>query len=601
MRPSFLWLAAAAMAATFAGNTPAAGGPARRRVADGGASVAQPNAVAVCRDGALGTAPEQPFHSLSQAEVGAIVTAAASSLDSTTAVIAVVDRAGRVLALFHQPAASGANDEEAVGLARTAAFFSHNQAPLSSRTVRFISGVHFPPGVVNAPNAALYGIENTNRGCALNLDLDPLKQLPPATSINGNPCHATDRTGCGAGIVTGKQLPDDGPYPQEVGNRPVNAGGIPLYRIVAPGLDRITDGIVSNGKLVGGIGVAGIGGDPQLAEFVAANGAFGSLATGIVPVPSYPLPEPGNVFIDGIRLPLFGPDQKLRFNNDGLPIGLQLPKGRSAGTSAGSYVTFTLPHPFDGNPRDGGCADHGDLVVSRGDANLTKAQVQLLIDRAIKAAQRTRAVIRLPLSSYARMVIAVAGLDGTILALHRMPDATVFSVDVAVAKARNVIWFSGAGAGDLPGIAGGTAVTNRTIGFGAQPLFPPGIDSDTFKVGPGPFYPLFLNDLARPCSQGSQAANLNQNGIVFFPGATPLYRDGHLVGGLGVSGDGVEQDDYVTYLAAAGLPEETSAQSFLPDPKSWADRITLSKVRLPMFKFPRQPEGVTECGGKPCS
>jgi len=599
MRPSFLWLAAAALAATAAGSSPGAGAPARRRVAGGG-SVAQPNAVAVCREGAIGSAAEQPFNALSKAEVGAIVTAAASSLDSTTAVIAVVDRAGRVLALFHQPAASSANDDEAVGLARTAAFFSHDQAPLSSRTVRFLSGVHFPPGVTDASNAALYGIENTNRGCALNLDLDPAKELPPATSINGNPCHSTDRTGCGPGIVTGKQQPDDGPYPQQVANRSVNAGGIPLYRIVPPGLDRIHEGVVSNGKLVGGIGVAGIGGDAQLAELMAVSGAFGSLATGIVPLPAYPLPEPGNVFIDGIRLPLLGADQRLRFNSDGLPIGLELPRGRSAGAPAGSYVTFTLPHPFDGNPRDGGCADNRDLVVSRGDATLTKAQVQLVIDRAVKAAQRTRAAIRLPLSSYTRMVIAVAGLDGTILALYRMPDATVFSVDVAVAKARNVIWFSGAGAGDLPGIGSGTAVTNRTIGFGAQPLFPPGIDSHAFKVGAGPFYPLFLSDLAHPCSQGSQAPGLNQNGIVFFPGATPLYLNGHLVGGLGVSGDGVEQDDYVTYLAAAGLPEETNAQSFLPERGVWADRVTLSKVRLPMFKFPRQPEGVTECGGKPC-
>ena len=65
------------------------------------------------------------------------------------------------------------------------------------------------------------------------------------------------------------------------------------------------------------------------------------------------------------------------------------------------------------------------------------------MQRAIAAAKKTRAVIRLPLNSYARMVIAVADLDGSILALYRMPDATVFSIDVAVAKARNVICFNG--------------------------------------------------------------------------------------------------------------------------------------------------------------
>jgi hypothetical protein len=46
--------------------------------------------------------------------------------------------------------------------------FSNDQA-LSRRTVRFISGVHFPPGVAMAPTADLYGIENTNRGCPLNV------------------------------------------------------------------------------------------------------------------------------------------------------------------------------------------------------------------------------------------------------------------------------------------------------------------------------------------------------------------------------------------------------------------------------------------------
>ena len=56
---------------------------------------------------------------------------------------------------------------------------------------------------------------------------------------------------------------------------------------------------------------------------------------------------------------------------------------------------------------------------------------------------------------------------------------------------------------------------------------------------------------------------LNQDGIIFFPGSVPLYKDvvGNgtkvLVGGLGVSGDGVDQDDDVTYSAprsATGPP-----------------------------------------------
>ncbi|HYS56143.1 MAG TPA: heme-binding protein [Thermoanaerobaculia bacterium] len=559
------------------------------------ASPPVPAAGPPCSEGSIGdggVTAAQVFGPLSAAEVDAIIHGAASALSSATATIAVVDRAGRVLAVFRQPGASNENDDQAVGVARTAAFFSHNMAPLSSRTVRFISGVHFPPGVVNAPNAALYGIENTNRGCDLNTVFNPTKDVPPAKSTNGLPCNPSDRSGCGPGIVTGKQQPDDGPFPQEPGNRNVNAGGIPLYRIVPPGLDRINDGIVTNGKLVGGIGVVGIAGDPQLAEFAAVSGAFASPGTGIAPLPSYPLPDPGNVFIDGIRLPFLGPDQKLRFNSSGLPIGLEQPAGTTPGSAAGSYAAV---------PRAGGCADN-EYLVGPGGGSLSSADAGLIVQRAINAAKRTRGIIRLPLNSYARMVIAVTDLDGSILALYRMPDATVFSIDVAVAKARNVVYFS-QHAGDLPGIPAGTAITNRTIGFGAQPFYPPGIDSNAFKVGVGPFYALFQNDRATACSQGSQSLNPlkpNQNGIVFFPGATPLYVNGSLAGGLGISGDGVEQDDYVTYLAAGGLPEETSPRNFLPDKSIWADRVTVNKVRLPMFKFPRQPEGVTECGGKAC-
>jgi uncharacterized protein GlcG (DUF336 family) len=525
---------------------------------------------ASCSEGTIGIAP------LSAGEINSIVNAAAASLNVKTMTIAVVDRGGRVLALFRQSAANPNNDDQAAGVARTAAFFSHNMAPLSSRTVRFISGIHFPPGVVNAPNAALYGIENTNRGCDLNTTFTTSGCTPPARSTNGKPCNSTDNSGCGPGIVTGKVQPDDHDP------NAVLAGGIPLYRIPTAGLARANEGIVFGGQLVGGIGVVGNSGDSQLDEFAAVTGAFASEGTGIVPVPAYPLAEPGNVFIDGIRLPFLGPDQKLAFNNDGLPNGLERLDGTSAGDATGTFIVV---------PAGGGCAANGYLAGPIAGSRLSAAEVDAIVMRAVSASKRTRAAIRLPLNSYARMVIAVADLDGSLLALYRMPDSTVFSIDVAVAKSRNVIFFS-TNTSDLPGIPNGTAVTNRTIGFGAQPLFPPGIDSKAFKVKQGPFFPLFLKDLNNPCTQGSQLTSANQNGIVFFPGATPLYRDGtNLVGGLGVSGDGVEQDDYVTYLAATG---------FLPGTSKWSDRVSIDKVRLPMFKFPRHPEGVTECGGKSC-
>src|SRR6202171_2236290 len=202
--------------------------------------------------------PIPTVQALQVADVQNIVQAAVNSVNVDMAVVGV-DRAGFVLGVFRTQNApetatgnftqvQNANDV-AVALARTGAFFSNDQAPLSSRTIRFISGIHFPPGVVNTPNAPLYGIENSNRGCDLNVSFNAVKCVPAARSLNGQPCSSGDATGCGPGILTGKTLPDDSDPDA------IEAGGIPLYRLVPPGLDRLDQGVATNGKLVGAIGV----------------------------------------------------------------------------------------------------------------------------------------------------------------------------------------------------------------------------------------------------------------------------------------------------------------------------------------------------------
>ena len=467
---------------------------------------------------------------LTSADVAAVVEAAATSVNSDAMVIAVTDRQGDILAIYQKPAApttSAANfgiqadtKEVAVALARTASFFSNDQAPLSSRTVRYISGIHFPPGIAFTSNAPLYGIENSNRGCPFNAEYIKGQDFPPARSIDG--------VEPGLGILTGKaNLTDSDPTA-------VNPGGVPLFK---------------QGVMVGGVGVAGV--TPDVAEFAAFSAAVGA---GFGPTPA----PPGVVIIGGIALPFV--NQTTR------------PAGYTAGSADGVYMLGPMSSPQP--------PPEGDLVAPRAGplGGLTQDEVQSIVNAAVAEANLTRAVIRLPIGSRARMVIAVSDLDGTLIALHRMPDATVFSIDVAVAKSRNVIFFSGPNrtANDLPGVPMGTAVTNRTIGFGGQPIYPPGIDG----TAPGPFFALYQFDTLNPCSQGSQAANPNQNGIVFFPGALPLYENGVLVGGLGVSGDGVDQDDFVTSAGAAGFEAPTNIR---------ADQIVDQGVRLPYLKFPQNP------------
>ncbi len=499
--------------------------------------------LAGCGGGGTNTAPPPVVTpaaaTLTTSEVDSIVRAAAAATSPTTAVIAVVDRAGNVLALYRKPDApvtvtgnfsqQVSSNDVAVGLARTGAFFSNNQAPLTSRTVRFISGVHFPPGVSDAQNADLYGIENTNRGCPLSVELESHGMHPSTAVLGGGP---------GAGIITGKVdvLDSDA--------NAVNPGGVPIYR---------------DGVLVGGVGVAGVAAD--VAEFTAFTGAA---TAPFSPLPSNPLPAPGEVLLGGVALPAI--NQTTR------------PASVGPGVFAGTYVL---------SPTAGQAAPDGDLVGPHPSVNpdpssggLSQAEAVQILDAAEATANKTRASIRLPLGSRARMVFAIADLEGNIIALRRMPDATVFSIDVAATKARNMVYFNSnqRSDADLSQVAMGTAVTNRTISFGAQPFYPPGIDNSNA----GPFFPLFMNDTINPCSQGlgSGLSSGNNSGIVFFPGSTGLYRNGVLVAGLGVSGDGVDQDDYVTSGGAAGFQAPANKR---------ADQLSIRGVRLPYFKFPRNP------------
>ena len=476
---------------------------------------------------------------LSTSEVQSVLEKAASSLNLSNVTIAVVDRPGNILGIFRKPGATGADDDLAISLARTGAFFSNNQAPLSSRTVRFISGRHFPPGIKFTPNAALYGIENTNRGCELNVTFDADKAVPPAKSVLGGPCNSTNQSGCGLGITTGKANLDDSDPTA------VNPGGIAIYR---------------GCKVVGGIGVVVRNSFsdllPNHAEFAALSGAS---APGLSPIPNLGLPlRDIVVYLDGIALDFV----KQKTQPKDTPPDSDPPPG---GITSG--------------PKSGADAPEGYLVSPRAGSFLTVEEVEQIVQQAIDTANRTRAAIRLPIGQRAKMVIAVGDTDGQILALYRMHDSTIFSIDVAVAKARNVAYFSGPDPAvqfDLPGVPAETSVTNRTISFGSQPFYPPGIDGSN----QGPFFDLFMFDTDNPCSQGSQTPNLNQNGIVFFPGSVPLYKDGQLVGGLGISGDGVEQDDVVTSGGAKG---------FLPPNAIRADRVRVHGARLPFLKFNRNP------------
>jgi len=215
----------------------------------------------------------------------------------------------------------------------------------------------------------------------------------------------------------------------------------------------------------------------------------------------------------------------------------------------------------------------------------------------------------LPLDSLTKMVFAVADKNGDILGLFRMPDATIFSIDVAVAKARNVAYYADPNQlqpiDQVPGVTPGTAFTNRTFRYLAEPRFPEGIDgrppgpfsilndgganpANGLDVGPplpaSAFNSVLGHDAFNPGTNFHDPNNPQfQNGIVFFPGSSPMYKNGALVGGFGVSGDGVDQDDVVTTAGAGNFQPSAFGVAR-------ADQVKFGGVNLPYNKFNRQPQ-----------
>lgn len=234
---------------------------------------------------------------------------------------------------------------------------------------------------------------------------------------------------------------------------------------------------------------------------------------------------------------------------------------------------------------------------------LTASETRALLEEAFLVMSRARAQIRQPLDSRAQVSISVVDTFGSILGVVRSPDAPIFGIDVSLQKARTAAFFSNANAAaelaangaaavrnrvplaraffNDPNIfTGQTAWSDRAIGNISRPYFPDG------EVGrpPGPLSPPI--ESFNPFSTGLQSElvfdnvvshvaylltgggspdtpprctlspdvvpgqNRLQNGIQIFPGAVPVYRGSVLIGAIGVSGDGIDQDDMIAFLGA---------------------------------------------------
>src|SRR5204862_3207261 len=122
-----------------------------------------------------------------------------------------------------------------------------------------------------------------------------------------------------------------------------------------------------------------------------------------------------------------------------------------------------------------------------GQSRLTAAEVTSILSHAAHETCITRAGIRLPIGVSMKAFITVVnnpdtdGVAPTVLGTFRTGEATFFSWDVAVQKARTALFYT---RHDFPGFGLNVAMSTRAVGFLAQSFYPPGIDGNI----PGPFF-----------------------------------------------------------------------------------------------------------------
>ncbi len=556
----------------------------------------------------------------------AVLSATAAGASAT---VAVTDRLGNVLAVYRMPGAAtsfridGGTGAQgglesvavlpdtlaAISKAITAAYLSSAGNAFSTRTASQIIQENFNPREANQPSGPLFGVQFSQLSCSdvmlrsANAPLGPQRApLGLAADAGGLPLYKDGRLVGGVGVIA------DGVYGLDLDISNVDNDLDETIAMAASAALAAPPAILASRITADGRSLR-FADAPAVAPG-AAPPALSSLPGSLVAVSGYfsPPAHAGVAFgtaASGIR-------------KDTGPLGAQ-----------GGYVLV-----------DGANANRYPASTSAGGL-LTANEVQALLSAALDIANRSRAQIRLPNGSPAQVSISVVGVQGDIAGLVRTPDAPVFGIDVAVQKARSAVFFSSpasaAALAALPdanyltpptavpiapyvsnlrsflgrssALTDGMAFSARAIGNLARPTFPDGIagtPNGPLSVPFGrwsPFNDGLQLDLAYNAivagATGSALVGCTglpnlQNGLQIFPGGFPLYRIGaggtaQLVGGVGISGDGVDQDDMVAFLSIVNAARTLGTGLAHAPAGQRADTLTLPGGQLRYVQCPQSP------------
>src|SRR5436190_8432092 len=224
------------------------------------------------------------------------------------------------------------------------------------------------------------------------------------------------------------------------------------------------------------------------------------------------------------------------------------------------------------------------LIATSGFAQLTATDVTQIIGHAV-----TRAVAISPNS-----VIAVTDREGNVLAVWvvRGGNASLAEIATAVSKAGTAAYLS----------SNQNAFTSRTAGFIIQQHFPPGVSN----AAPGPLVGvglsnLFISDINKFRAPGSMIVFNEHPGLSIVrvcgssldgsPGGVPLYKNGQLVGAIGVTGDGVpgpisnfRAENPFIFISGYDRDEDVALagqHGYLPSSGILATDVLVGGIRLP--------------------